>query len=170
MLCDWSKPKQNKLGREILEISRSWRIFLGAKQNPRIFLPVEYEILGFGIQNTAHAAGEPGIPLTIETARIQIPLTKTWIQCLESGIHGRNPRNPRLDGLSQSWNTLFRYIVFFFKVISGIRYQTFYKSLAILVSYEDKSGYQWYPTAPHPHPLYTGRARNYGRAESMPWK
>ena len=43
------------------------------------------------------------------------------------------------------------YIVFFFKVISGVRYQTFYKSLAILVSYEGKSGYQWYPTVPHPH-------------------
>ena len=54
----------------------------------------------------------------------------------------------RLDGLSQSWNTLFRYIVFFFKVISGIRYQTFYKSLAILVSYEDKSGYVGIPPSP----------------------
>ena len=42
---------------------------------------------------------------------------------LDSGINKK-----RLDGLSQSRNTLFRYIVFFFKVISGIRYQTFYKS------------------------------------------
>ena len=39
-------------------------------------------------------------------------------------------------------------MVFFLKVISGIRYQTFYKSLAILVSYEDKSGYIGIPLSP----------------------
>ena len=61
-----------------------------------------------------------------------------WTLILDSGIN----KKAGLDDLSQSWNTLFRYKVFFFKVISsGIRYQTFYKSLAILVSYEDKSGY-----------------------------
>ena len=34
------------------------------------------------------------------------------------------------------------------KVISGIRYQTFYTSLATLVSYEDKSGYIGIPLSP----------------------
>ena len=62
---------------------------------------------------------------------------------LDSGIYKK-----RLDGLSQSLNTLFRYILFFFKIISGIRYQTFYKSLATLVSYEDKSGYFGIPPSP----------------------
>ena len=51
--------------------------FWGGETKSKDLLPEEYEILGFGIRNTAHAAGEPGIPLTIETARIQIPLTKT---------------------------------------------------------------------------------------------
>ena len=50
-----------------------------------------------------------------------------------------------LAGLYQPWNTVFRYILFFFKVISGTQYQSFYKSLAILVSYEDKRGYSGIP-------------------------
>ena len=47
--------------------------------------------------------------------------------------------------LYQPWNTVFRYILFFFKVISGTQYQSFYKSLAIFVSYEDKRGYSGIP-------------------------
>ena len=65
-----------------------------------------------------------------------------------------------MDGLSQSLNTLFRYIVFFFKVISGIRYQKFNKSLAILVSYEDKNGYIGIPPSPTLTPSMRGGPEN----------
>ena len=50
--------------------------------------------------------------------------------------------------------------------------------LAILVSYEDKSGYIgglwrpvsqiWYLVASHPLRIYAGQARKYGRTQSMP--
>ena len=84
-----------------------------------------------------------------------------WTLILDSGIN----KKAGLDGLSQSWNTLFRYIVFFFKVISGIRYQTFYKSLAILVSYEDKSGYIDIPLPPTLTPsMRTGPENVEGRS------
>ena len=48
-------------------------------------LLVKSGILGFGIWNTAQGIGNPSKGLE---SRIQIPLKKTGIKCLESGIHG----------------------------------------------------------------------------------
>ena len=50
---------------------------------------MEDEILGFGIRNTAQGTRNP---INDWNCQNQIPLTKTGIQCLESGIHGAETR------------------------------------------------------------------------------
>ena len=51
--------------------------------------PVESEILGFGIRNTAQGIRNPTNDLN---RRIQVPLTTAGIQCVESEIHGVKSR------------------------------------------------------------------------------
>ena len=52
------------------------------------FFLVEWRILVFGVRNTAHLESH----LRLES-RIQVPLTKTGIQYLESGIHDEESRS-----------------------------------------------------------------------------